>query len=143
MALKPCGTDAAYRRHRRKGEDPCDACRAAHAKHNAVGRKAEIDAAALERRSRLAIVSSDVPEVKDAKAQTKDQKLPDVEAELLWMYKILRTSVLEAPPQNRPGVMREMREILKQLHHQDEGSAGQDLAGALQEAMRMMDQAEA
>lgn len=28
-ALKPCGTPAAYRRHLRNDEDPCDACRAA------------------------------------------------------------------------------------------------------------------
>lgn len=27
--LKPCGTPAAYRRHLRNDEDPCDACRAA------------------------------------------------------------------------------------------------------------------
>lgn len=28
--LKPCGTAAAYRRHTRHGEDPCDQCRAAN-----------------------------------------------------------------------------------------------------------------
>lgn len=28
-ALKPCGTSAAYRRHLRKDEEPCDACLAA------------------------------------------------------------------------------------------------------------------
>lgn len=27
--LKPCGTTAAYRRHKRNGEKPCDACRRA------------------------------------------------------------------------------------------------------------------
>lgn len=26
-ALKPCGTPAAYRRHRRRGEEACDACK--------------------------------------------------------------------------------------------------------------------
>lgn len=29
--LKPCGTDAAYQRHRRNGEYPCTACLEAHA----------------------------------------------------------------------------------------------------------------
>jgi hypothetical protein len=29
--LKPCGTEAAYRRHLRRGEQPCEACRAATA----------------------------------------------------------------------------------------------------------------
>ena len=28
-ALQPCGTWAAYKRHKRKGEEPCDACRQA------------------------------------------------------------------------------------------------------------------
>lgn len=28
---KPCGTVAAYRRHQRNGEPPCDACRKANA----------------------------------------------------------------------------------------------------------------
>lgn len=30
-ALLPCGTDAAYQRHRSAGERPCEECRAAHA----------------------------------------------------------------------------------------------------------------
>ena len=29
-APQPCGTEAAYRRHNRRGEAPCAACRAAH-----------------------------------------------------------------------------------------------------------------
>jgi hypothetical protein len=28
--LRPCGTEAAYRRHRRRGEEACPPCRAAH-----------------------------------------------------------------------------------------------------------------
>lgn len=30
MKLRPCGTEAAYRRHRYNGEVPCDECRTAH-----------------------------------------------------------------------------------------------------------------
>ncbi len=30
-ATQPCGTEAAYRRHLRHGEAPCEACRTAHA----------------------------------------------------------------------------------------------------------------
>lgn len=30
--LKPCGTRAAYQRHRRNGEKPCDACRQAESR---------------------------------------------------------------------------------------------------------------
>lgn len=31
---KPCGTDAAYRRHLKSGEEPCRKCRAAHRMYN-------------------------------------------------------------------------------------------------------------
>lgn len=31
---QPCGTPAAYRRHRRNGEDPCDRCEAAMSEWN-------------------------------------------------------------------------------------------------------------
>ncbi|MBA9003688.1 hypothetical protein [Thermomonospora cellulosilytica] len=33
-ALQPCGTHAAYMRHLRRGEKPCDACRAARRAYN-------------------------------------------------------------------------------------------------------------
>lgn len=29
--LKPCGTDAAYQRHKKRGEEACDPCKDAHA----------------------------------------------------------------------------------------------------------------
>jgi hypothetical protein len=39
-ATQPCGTTAAYRRHLRNGEVPCDACRAANtAKHAELRRR--------------------------------------------------------------------------------------------------------
>jgi hypothetical protein len=31
--LRPCGTHAAFRRHERRGEAPCSACRIAEAEH--------------------------------------------------------------------------------------------------------------
>lgn len=50
--LKPCGTWAAYQRHRRKGEEPCDACSAA-AREQRNGRRAEERRSASEARLRL------------------------------------------------------------------------------------------
>lgn len=44
--LKPCGTVAAYRRHKRHGEDPCPECQAAERR-----RAADRRAAARTRRS--------------------------------------------------------------------------------------------
>jgi hypothetical protein len=32
--VQPCGTKAAYNRHKKYGEEPCDACRQANRAHN-------------------------------------------------------------------------------------------------------------
>lgn len=32
--LKPCGTDAAHKRHRVRGEEPCEPCRKAHREYS-------------------------------------------------------------------------------------------------------------
>lgn len=37
--LKPCGTEAAYQRHRRAGEQPCFPCRQANAEHTRAKRE--------------------------------------------------------------------------------------------------------
>ena len=50
--LKPCGTDAAYARHLRHRQLPCDACTAAHREHVAAYRR-ELEAI-LQRRADLA-----------------------------------------------------------------------------------------
>jgi acyl-CoA reductase-like NAD-dependent aldehyde dehydrogenase len=39
MTGEPCGTPAAYQRHRRRGEVPCDADSAAHAAERARNRR--------------------------------------------------------------------------------------------------------
>jgi len=44
-ALKPCGTSAAYRRHLRHGERPCDSCKAAQARDFHDNRAAAVYAA--------------------------------------------------------------------------------------------------
>jgi hypothetical protein len=37
--VKPCGTPAAYRRHQRHGEKPCERCRRAEALRVAIRKK--------------------------------------------------------------------------------------------------------
>lgn len=41
--LKPCGTHAAYQRHRRSGEPPCSACLAANAEKTRAHKQASPD----------------------------------------------------------------------------------------------------
>lgn len=40
-ARQPCGTPAAYTRHTRRGEEPCEPCRAANAEASARRRAAD------------------------------------------------------------------------------------------------------
>lgn len=136
MALKPCGTEAAYRRHLRAGEDPCDECREAHRSVNAIGRKAAAEADALERRSRLTIVGADLPEVRDAKTTALAADLPDTDSELAWMYEVLKQSLADAPPQNRPGIVREMRDVLRERRESVPESDGQSLDEQLAVALQ-------
>lgn len=136
MALKPCGTEAAYRRHLRAGEDPCDECREAHRSVNAIGRKAAAEADALERRSRLMVVGADLPEVRDAKTTALAAELPDMDTELAWMYDVLKQSLADAPPQNRPGIVREMRDVLRERRESVPESDGQSLDEQLAVALQ-------
>lgn len=41
-ALRPCGTEAAYQRHRYKGEEPCALCVRAHADDVLASAKARV-----------------------------------------------------------------------------------------------------
>lgn len=45
MALQPCGTWAAYKRHRKLGDDPCESCRAAQQQRDAERRDYQRDRA--------------------------------------------------------------------------------------------------
>lgn len=53
-ALAPCGTYAAYNRHRRRGEHPDDACREAQRVYKRQNRAALYLRAAQRRRARAA-----------------------------------------------------------------------------------------
>lgn len=45
--VKPCGTNAAYRRHKRHGEKPCESCRQAHHRYNADAKRRRRERKAL------------------------------------------------------------------------------------------------
>ena len=57
-ATRPCGTQAAYRRHKRHGEDPCEDCRRA----NARGTQDRVINAVRRERYRDAIAAGMSPE---------------------------------------------------------------------------------
>lgn len=50
ITLRPCGTEAAYVRHLRYGEKPCEACRKVHARKHALRQNVRVaDPAAADR----------------------------------------------------------------------------------------------
>lgn len=110
--LKPCGTSAAYRRHLRKRQVPCEACRAA-----ARDEKRAQRAASLDERVPL---PEDVPVRKRL-------------AELRWQAELLRTSIVWASthsPARLPSLSKERRETLAEIEALGESSTESE-GGAL------------
>lgn len=56
--LQPCGTIGAFQRHKRRGESPCDACRAAHAAWHRAYRAANPDRNNWYKRTRWTALES-------------------------------------------------------------------------------------
>ena len=97
----PCGTDAAYRRHLRAGESPCERCRDAHRDANARYRSAPAVVAEVVVESEPAPVS-DSEHVKDLRAQRKALQLA-----IDW--------ALGNDPKAVPAASRELREVNAEL----------------------------
>lgn len=99
--LKPCGTSAAYRRHLRNGEEPCQKCLTAVREETRTKREKE--------RAELA------SKVRESEPVLKvDGELDPLE-ELRAQYDLLGRHLLEAPPQSVAAISRERRAILEQL----------------------------
>ena len=110
--LKPCGTTAAYRRHLRKGQEPCKRCRQA-----ARDEKRAQRAIALEEE---VLLPTDVP--------TRERL-----AELRWQAELLRQSIIWAAtnsPARLPSLSKERRETLEEIASLDD-EQGDSEGGAL------------
>jgi len=101
--LQPCGTFAAYRRHLRAKETPCDACRQA-ARDQKNDRK-------------------NAQRVKDAEA-AREAAPPVEEIDrrqiLLEVLSSLRGQMAEAPPQSVAGIAKQIRETVDALEGPEE-----------------------
>lgn len=107
----PCGTFAAYRRHKRKGEPVDDACQQACNDEQAERRAKKRDA------SRVQVDAAAPAEVLD---------------ELRAMYRVLKQHMLEAPPQSIAAIVRQADATLtriKELEGADEKKSGGLLDG--------------
>ena len=95
----PCGTDAAYRRHLREGEQPCVRCRDAHRAANAAHRAAS------------AVVGEVVVEVPEP---VDSERVGDLRAQ----RKALQLAIdwaLGNDPKAVPAASRELREVNAEL----------------------------
>lgn len=99
--LKPCGTSAAYRRHLRNGEEPCQKCLTAVREETRTKREKE----------RAEVASK----VRESEPVLKvDGELDPLE-ELRVQYDVLGKHLMEAPPQSVAAISRERRAILEVL----------------------------
>lgn len=96
--LAPCGTPAAYRRHKRKGEDVCGPC--AEANRSDKNARMDEDRAVSGAAVGLALsAESDVDEV-DALAEAKDN------------LRIVRAALRSEPPHNTIAALTKRRDEL-------------------------------
>ena len=103
-ALKPCGTYAAYRRHLRAKESPCEECRQAARDQKNVRK----DAARKEAAVRAVEATPPVEEEIDRRAI------------LLEVLASLRGQLREAPPQSAGSIAKQIRDTLDALEGPDE-----------------------
>lgn len=103
----PCGTEAAYNRHRRHGEPPCQDCKraAAQARARRRGKDAKDDVAMGEH---LADAPQSLPSG-DALAEM------DFKAELSKLYGVLGVALTKAAPRETASIVKEMRGVIHDL----------------------------
>ncbi|MGQ7788731.1 hypothetical protein [Nesterenkonia sp. K-15-9-6] len=109
-APKPCGTEAAYRRHLRAGEEPCQECKraAAHA------RDARRDKTKAQSRANTTMQSL-LSEVFTQRRRPGDVPTLDVRAEQFSMYSLLWKALEQAAPRECAAIIKEMRGLLQDL----------------------------
>lgn len=97
--LKPCGTEAAYRRHLRHGESPCGPCRRAAAKSKQRRRGAE-------RQLRELIIAPSRPDF-----DPEQERIRRVEENLA----IVDAALADATPREVPALSKRRSELEKDL----------------------------
>lgn len=101
--LKPCGTAAAYRRHLRNDETPCDECKRAVREQ--------------EQARRAARRAEAVQAAREAMPEPTDEV--DRRAILLEVLSELRGQLREAPPQSVAAIAKQIRDTVDALEAGD------------------------
>lgn len=111
-ALKPCGTVAAYRRHRKNGEDPCDLCK----KANATVQRERREVKKAEKNKRFADEFREVKSRMESDTQTRSSsRLSDLERQRVLVLGALEGITAADEIKSIPQLSRELREINREL----------------------------
>lgn len=133
----PCGTEAAYNRHRRHGETPCQDCKraaaAARGRRRGVPEKVDTPMGEHVSDGPAAVAPSSVwGDQAEAPAEALDYTV-----ELGRLYGVLGNAMQFAAPRETASIAREMRAILHDLRDDQNSSAqGPSLKEQLAEAKR-------
>lgn len=100
--LKPHGSYAAYRRHKRAGEDPCDRC---------------AQAAREQANERLARKRQSLADAAQAALPPAVDPMEPIDSDVILRESLrtLRAHLLTAPPQSIAGIAKAIRETLEAI----------------------------
>ena len=110
-ALKPCGTVAAYRRHRKNNEEPCDPCREA----NATVQRERRDAKKAEKNKRFADEFRDVKARMESDTPLGSSRLSDLERQRVLVLGALEGITAADEIKSIPQLSKELREINREI----------------------------
>jgi hypothetical protein len=119
--LAPCGTEAAYKRHLRKGEAPCDECTVAHRLYRRDQRRKPLPPEIL----------APVDDIEEPEESDDDGEELSREQDLLAMRKILMKSLdraAEIELRAVAGLSKELRELWKEYDGLTEAEEDDPLA---------------
>lgn len=106
----PCGTEAAYNRHRRKGQTPCQDCKraAAQARARRRGKSSKDD-------TPMAQQAAELPGELTAEGSAGDPEVVNFKVELKKLYGVLGVALKSAAPRETASIVKEMRGVLHDL----------------------------
>lgn len=135
---KPCGTEAAYRRHLRHDEAPCEPCKraAADARHRRWERKQRPEEERPKQYAAFGTMAAIRPDLFPGDIVPAEVEELDVREEQLWIYSLLKSAMRFAMPREASSISKELRGLLGDLtKKEDDGGEEGDLQSEFEEAL--------
>lgn len=135
---KPCGTEAAYRRHLRHDETPCDSCKraAAEARQARWERNQRPDEERPKPHAAFGTMAAIRPDLFPGDIDPAEVEQLDVRDEQLWIYSLLKSAMRYAMPREVSSISKELRGLLGDLtKKEDDGGEEGDLQSEFEKAL--------